>query len=302
MVASLASRVCRTWHMAALRASVDRQSHTSASTRTLIYLSGAPLFKMDMFLATPQIPRKTGAPKLAPMSATHSMATTIDTTEGWTFTSEFPTTTTPDDNWSIAATTTNNRDALPTVPTPPPDTDDHVSLHWTACYDDYCSVHCQMKDNNYSSHGSRRRHLQICNCPFSHPKELLQITREQHLNPRKAYTAWYKGKGVCSDCWFLVQMENHHLRCSAAPLADIAPPQQESALIEYTPKPSAIQQDEQISHLTEVVTLIHQTTTQDALRHHVAQRTLKQRMDKIHDTDQQRLQRMNQVLVEIVTE
>ena len=40
--------------MAALRASVDRQSHTSASTGTLVEVSGAPLFGMDMFLATPQ--------------------------------------------------------------------------------------------------------------------------------------------------------------------------------------------------------------------------------------------------------
>ena len=55
MAASMASRVCGTWHMAALRASVDRHSHTSASTQTLVYVSGAPLFRMDMFLATPQL-------------------------------------------------------------------------------------------------------------------------------------------------------------------------------------------------------------------------------------------------------
>ena len=36
VVASVASRVCGTWHMAALKASVDRQSHTSASTQTLV--------------------------------------------------------------------------------------------------------------------------------------------------------------------------------------------------------------------------------------------------------------------------
>ena len=55
MAASMASIVCGTWHMAALRASVHRQSHTSASTWTLVYVSGAPLFRMDMFLATPQL-------------------------------------------------------------------------------------------------------------------------------------------------------------------------------------------------------------------------------------------------------
>ena len=36
VVASVASRVCGTWHMAALRASVDGQSHNSASTWTLV--------------------------------------------------------------------------------------------------------------------------------------------------------------------------------------------------------------------------------------------------------------------------
>jgi len=36
VVASVASRVCGTWHMAALRASVDRYSHTSASIWTLV--------------------------------------------------------------------------------------------------------------------------------------------------------------------------------------------------------------------------------------------------------------------------
>ena len=76
-----------------------------------------------------------------------STAATVDTTEGWTFADnntgpEFPTTT---DEWN----------ALPTAPSPPlstvgqPRTNDHASLHWTACYDDYCGVHRQMKDNNY---------------------------------------------------------------------------------------------------------------------------------------------------------
>jgi len=149
------------------------------------------------------------------MSATHSMAATIDTTEGWTFTCEFPTTTAPDNNWGISASTTNDWDTLPTAPTPPPDTDDHASLHWTACDDDYCGIHWQMKDNNYYPCGSHRRHPQRCNCSLSHPEELLQITYEQRHNPQKTCTAWHKGKRVCPDCRFLVQMENHHLRCSA---------------------------------------------------------------------------------------
>ena len=48
-----------------------------------------------------------------------------------------------------------------------------------------------------------------------------------------------------------------------------------------------MQQDEQIALLAEVITLIHQTTTQDALCHHVAQRTHEQRMDEIYDAGQQ---------------
>jgi hypothetical protein len=246
------------------------------------------------------------------MSAIHSTAATIDTAEGWTFadnhtiTSEFPTTT--NDNWGIPATTTNNWDAPPTAPTPPLEqsrTDNHASLHWTACYDDYCGVHRQMKDNNYYPRENRRsRRPQICDCPLSHPEELLQITRERRLNPRKACADWHKGKRACPDCRFLVRMENHHLRCSAAPLVDPTPPQQdqEAATIEHAPEPSAMLQDEQLALLTEVVTLIHQTTTQDALRHHVAQRTLEQRMDEFHDADQQRLQGMTQALAGIVTE
>ena len=30
-----------------------------------------------------------------------------------------------------------------------PRRDDRASLHWMACYDDYCHTHRQMKDNNY---------------------------------------------------------------------------------------------------------------------------------------------------------
>jgi len=146
------------------------------------------------------------------------MAATIVTTEGWTFAdnhntaSEFPTTT--DDNWGIPATTTNDGDALPTAPTPPlkqPHTDDHTSLHWTTSYDDYCSVHHQMKNNNYYPRKSWRRRPQIYDCPLAHPEELLQITRERRLNPRKVYTDWHKGKWTCPDCQFLVHLEKHHL-------------------------------------------------------------------------------------------
>jgi len=105
---------------------------------------------------------------------TSSMSTTatVDTNEGWTFTGrsrtcEFPTTTEPDNestelptcnenpnDWGIATTMTDRWGTLPATPSPPlsaveqPRTDNHVSLHWMACYDDYCNTHRQSKDNN----------------------------------------------------------------------------------------------------------------------------------------------------------
>jgi len=48
--------------------------------------------------------------------------------------------------------------------------------------------------------------------------------------------------------------------------------------------------------------MIHQTTTGDARRNHVVHRTLAQRMNELHDADQQQLKGMTRVLAEIVTE
>jgi len=85
-----------------------------------------------------------------------STTATVDTNEGWTFsgrslTSEFPITTStnneqtkqptnePNNDWGIAATTTDGWDAPPAAPLPSlsgaglPHTNDLASLHWTAC-------------------------------------------------------------------------------------------------------------------------------------------------------------------------
>jgi len=264
-------------------------------------------------------------------------AATVDTNEGWTFadnhTSEFPTTTEPDHesnehptDWGIAATTTNGWGAPPTAPSPPmsavgqPRTNDHASLHWTACYDDYCGVHRQMKNDNYypqrSTSRRRRRVRRTCDCPMPHPEELLGITRERHLDPIKACADWHRGKRVCPDCRFLVNMENHHLRCSAAtrrePLADItttqedqentAPPEEAAANDEARAATPAALRDEQISLLHDIVTMLHHTTTRDARRNHVVHRTLAQRMNEFHDADQQQLQQMANTLGAIITE
>jgi len=89
-------------------------------------------------------------------------------------------------------------------------------------------------------------------------------------------------------------MENHHLRCSAAalrnPLADVTPPQedQEAGLVGHAPDPAtdpiavatmtAALQDEQLTLLGEIITMIHQTTTREACRNHVVHQTLVQQM------------------------
>jgi len=76
-----------------------------------------------------------------------------------------------------------------------------------------------MKDNNYyPQRGNNRcRHNHWpCSYPHAYPFELVEVIRNQHLNPHKACTDWQKGKQVCPECRFLVNMENHHLRCSAA--------------------------------------------------------------------------------------
>jgi len=113
-----------------------------------------------------------------------STTATVDTNEGWTFTgnnsrSKIPVTTEQLNDWGIAAqaTTTDRWDAPPAAPSPPLSavgqlwTNDHASLHWTTCYNDYCGVHHQMKDNNYYPQRSngRRRNRQMCDCPMPHP-------------------------------------------------------------------------------------------------------------------------------------
>jgi len=109
-------------------------------------------------------------------------------------------------------------------------------------------------------------------------------------------------------------MESHHLRCSAtaprAPLADITPPQedQEAALTESAANPiaaatmTAALQNEQLTLLGEIITIIHQTTTRDVRCNHVVHCTLTQRMNEFHDADQQQLQRMANTLEIIIAE
>jgi len=248
-----------------------------------------------------------------------SAAATVDTNEGWTFTNveQANTETEQDNNWGIPAnaTTTDGWNAPPPAPSPPlsaagqPSANDHASLHWTACYDDYCGTHHQMKDDNYypqRGNDRRRRTHRPCSCPHAHPFELAEVIRNRHLNPRKACADWQKGKRVCPDCRFLVNMENHHLRCSAAALhetsADITQPQEDQENTNPPAAATAALQDEQLALLGEIVTMIHQTTTRDARRNQVVHRTLAQRMNEFHDADQQQLLQMANTLGAIITE
>jgi len=105
-------------------------------------------------------------------------------------------------------------------------------------------------------------------------------------------------------------MDNHHLRCSAAPprepLADLTPPQENQeeipANLNEAATMAATIQEEQLTLLGEIVTMIHQTTTQDVRCNHVVHRTLTQHMNEFHDADQQQLQRMANTLETIITE
>jgi len=143
-----------------------------------------------------------------------STTATVDTNKGGTFTgrsrtSEFPITTStdneqtesptnePNNDWGIAVTTTDGWGLSPDTPSPPlsaaeqPRTNDHASLHWTACYDDYCNTHRQSKDNNYYPHRSRHRQATNCDCLLPHRNELLEVTHDRHPNPVRACVDWH---------------------------------------------------------------------------------------------------------------
>jgi len=167
-----------------------------------------------------------------------------------------------------------------------------------------------MKDDNYYPQRGNdccRRNHRACSCPHAHPFELAEVIRNRHINPCKACADWQKGKRVCPDCRFLVNMEDHHQRCHTTaqriPLADITPPQEDQEAagpVEGTPDPATTLQDEQLGLLGKIVTMIHQTTTRDAQCNHVVHRTLAERMNEFHNADQQQLQRMANTLEGII--
>jgi len=82
---------------------------------------------------------------------------------------------------------------------------------------------------------------------------------------------------------------------------DITPPQEDQENIKPAGVTAALQ-DEQLALLGEIVTMIHQTTTQDASCNHVVHRTLTQRVDEFRYADQQQLEQMTNTLGAIITE
>jgi len=164
-----------------------------------------------------------------------------------------------------------------------------------------------MKDNNYyprRGNDRRRRNHQQCDCPNVHPYELAEVIRLRHRNPRKACADWQKGKRVCPDCRFLVNLNNHHLRCQSTaqrvPLTDITPqsenPEPAAPAEENHDAEAAVALDDQIRLLAEIITTVQNTVIQEGRHNYGIQRLLAEMMRDQHNADQRQLQRMARTL------
>jgi hypothetical protein len=106
----------------------------------------------------------------------------------------------------------------------------HNDMHWSFCQDPYCTTHLHAKQNNNYFPGmvtasQNQQHCnQHCDCGMMHDPELDAVIRAKHLNVRKACRAWGKGKRVCYDCGFLVNLDGHEERCSVANQTRSSPP------------------------------------------------------------------------------
>ena len=194
----------------------------------------------------------------------------------------------------------------------PPRAHAHASLYWTACYDDYCSTYRQMKDNNYYPSRANNRHRRShrsCECTSAHPSELTEVIRTRHLDPRKACAAWQKGKRVCPECRFLVNMTDHHRRCGTAsqraPQVETAPKEEHEAPAEpiATTTPNQGEQNAaEIEALKRLIALVYRETTLAATQNRNQQRNEARVNNERHEADQVQLQRMIRNLATITQE
>jgi hypothetical protein len=113
----------------------------------------------------------------------------------------------------------------PITPLPATTYTPHDMEHWSFCTDDYCQVHMQAKENNNywpKANTRRRRRNTSCDCGQPHHPDLDAAIANKHLNSKAACKAWQKGKRVCPNCEYIVNMDGHQYRCSN-PLPSMTP-------------------------------------------------------------------------------
>jgi hypothetical protein len=76
-------------------------------------------------------------------------------------------------------------------------------------------MHLDAKQNNNYFPGigtasqNQQYYNQHCDCGMKHDPELDAIIRTKHLNVLKAYKAQGKGKYICYNCGFLVNLDGY---------------------------------------------------------------------------------------------
>jgi hypothetical protein len=110
----------------------------------------------------------------------------------------------------------------PATPLPPTIHNALDDIYWSFCQDPYYTTHLHAQQNNnyFPGIGSANRGQQYlnqpCNCGMKHNLELDTVIKAKYLNIQKAYRAWGRGKHICYDCGFRVNMDGHKESYSAA--------------------------------------------------------------------------------------
>jgi hypothetical protein len=108
----------------------------------------------------------------------------------------------------------------PTTPLPPTLYNAHDDIYWSFCYDAYYTTHLDTKQDNYYFPGAGsanqvKQHLNpSCNSRMKHDPEFDAVIKAKYLNIRKACRAWGRGKRVCYNCRFVVNIDRHGELCS----------------------------------------------------------------------------------------